>query len=400
MSTMTKHISLDFYTTNIVNIYAKQADANSRFVNVTCTDHGKKVEMRKSDMSAFIRVKKNDNTVVYNDAVINDDGTITFELTQQMLAVTGRQTADITILHNPNVTLQEFTSLKSIDDLTDIAVISVMSFNLIVAESAVDNNEITSSNEFDALITATARMQNLESTVRIAENSRVLSEVDRRDNEDTRISNENTRQSNENSRKSAETTRVNQEKARVEAEKKRQDDVTGEAYRITNEESRQKNESERATTMTNNINDWNTAVTNTISKCNTDVASKISELESHVSTAVSNAEAATVAANKAATDFEAIKDQSGIIMQEEKGSANGIATLDENGMVPSSQLNIANNLTTTTTGMLLDASQGNQLRLSIEDLQDVISSLQVVHFNSTVDNSIGKNGDILMVPLS
>ena len=378
MSTMTKHISLDFYTTNIVNIYAKQADANSRFVNVTCTDHGKKVEMRKSDMSAFIRVKKNDNTVVYNDAVINDDGTITFELTQQMLAVTGRQTADITILHNPNVTLQEFTSLKSIDDLTDIAVISVMSFNLIVAESAVDNNEITSSNEFDALITATARMQNLESTVRVAENSRVLEELERKDNEDTRISNENTRQSNENSRKSAETTRVNQEKARVEAEKKRQDSITGEVYRIANEQTRQANESNRATTMTNNINAW----------------------DKEVSDAVKAAEAATVAANKAATDFEAIKDQSGIIMQEEKGSANGIATLDENGMVPSSQLNIANNLTTTTTGMLLDASQGNQLRLSIEDLQDIINALPVIHFNNTVDNSIGKNGDILMVPLS
>ena len=378
MSTMTKHISLDFYTTNIVNIYAKQADANSRFVNVTCTDHGKKVEMRKSDMSAFIRVKKNDNTVVYNDAVINDDGTITFELTQQMLAVTGRQTADITILHNPNVTLQEFTSLKSIDDLTDIAVISVMSFNLIVAESAVDNNEITSSNEFDALITATARMQNLESTVRVAENSRVLEELERKDNEDTRISNENTRQSNENSRKSAETTRVNQEKARVEAEKKRQDSITGEAYRIANEQTRQANESNRATTMTNNINAW----------------------DKEVSDAVKAAEAATDAANQAVTEFETIKDQSGIIMQEEKGSANGIATLNENGKVPSSQLNIANNLTTTTTGMLLDASQGNQLRLSIEDLQDIINALPVIHFNNTVDNSIGKNGDILMVPLS
>lgn len=378
MSTMTKHISLDFYTTNIVNIYAKQADANSRFVNVTCTDHGKKVEMRKSDMSAFVRVKKNDNTVVYNDAVINDDGTITFELTQQMLAVAGRQTADITILHNPNVTLEEFTSLKNIDDLTDIAVISVMSFNLIVSASAVDNSEITSSNEFDALITATARMQNLESTVRIAENSRVLSEVTRRDNENIRISNEETRESNEDDREAAETTRVNQEAARVEAEKKRQDSITGETYRIANEQTRQQNESDRATTMTNNINAW----------------------DKEVSDAVKAAESATAAANKAATDFEAIKDQSGIIMQEEKGSVNGIATLDENGNVPSSQLNIANNLTTTTTGMLLDASQGNQLRLSIEDLQDMISALQVIHFNSTVDHSIGKNGDILMVPIS
>ena len=389
LSTMTKHISLDFYTTNIVNIYAKQADANSRFVNVTCTDHGKKVEITNSNMSAFIRVKKNDNTISYNNATINDDGTITFELTQQMLAVAGRQTADITILHNPNVTLEEFTSLKNIDDLTDIAVISVMSFNLIVSASAVNNDEVSSSNEFDALITATARMQNLESTVRVAENSRVLEELERKDNEDIRIANENTRIANENSRKTAENTRVNQEKARVEAEKKRQDSITGEAYRIANEQSRQANESSRATTMTNKINEWNGAV----------------------STAVSNAEAATEAANKAATDFESIKNQSGIVMQDEKGVANGIATLNSSGQVPSSQLDIANNLTTTSVGKVLDATQGKELQDSIADLSDKldtaceellsqISALHVVHFRDAVDDSVGKNGDILMIPIS
>lgn len=378
MSTITKHISLDFYATNIVNVYAKKADANSRFVNVTCTDHGKKVVIKKSDMSAFIRVKKNDNTVVYNDSVINDDGTITFELTQQMLATSGRQTADITILYNPNVTLQEFSSLKNIDDLKDIAVISVMSFNIIVAESAIDNNEVSSSNEFDALITATARMQNLESTVRIAENSRVLSEVERKDNENTRIANENTRKSDENSRKSAENTRVSQEAARVKAEEKRQDSITGETYRIANEKSRQ-------STFTS----WGTSVSNTIAA----------------------AETATAAANKAVADFESIKDQSGIIKKEEKGAANGVATLNASTKIPSIQLDIANNLTTTNAGKVLDATQGKVLKTAVDDLSDQldtkytellnqIGALQVVHFNNTVDNSIGKNGDILMVPIS
>lgn len=366
MSTTTKYISLDFYNNNIVNVYAKQSDANSRFINVTCTDHGKKAFIDNSIASAFVRMKKSDGNYIYNDTEILNDGTISITLTSQMLAVTGKQNADLMILSSTDITSDELNDLSSVEDLSDVSVISVMPFYIIVSESAIDNSIISSTSEFDALVQATARLKKLESQVRTTENSRVEAEEERENNEATRIANEKTRQSNETTRKSNETTRQSNETARVAAETKRQDNVTGEAYRIANEEARQ----------------------------------------SAFSEAITNAKAATEAANAAVAEFETIKDQSGIVLQSEKGVANGVATLNESGKVPSSQLSIANNLTTTSTGQLLDAYQGNRLYSMINDLneniqtvENTIAYLPSIHFNATVDNSIGKDGDVLMVPI-
>ena len=360
MSTTTKYISLDFYNNSIVNVYAKQADANSRFINATCTDHGKKVFMNKSIVSAFVKMKKSDGNYIYNDTEILDDGTILISLTQQMLAVSGKQIVDLMILSMPDITLKEIESMDSIEDLSNVSVISIMPFYLIVTESSIDNSEIESTDEFDALVQATARLKKLETSVRIAE-------------------------------------------------EKRQDDITGEAYRIANEKARQKSEIQRENTNAEAI----IAIENAEIATSTAIiaTNNANTATNNAIEATDNAIIATNDANKAVEDvnnviaeFETIKDQSGIIMQDEKGSENGIATLDENGKVPNTQLNIANNLTTTTTGLLLDASQGNVIRLELEQLNayitKTIEELPKIHFSNTVDNSIGKNGDILMVPIS
>ena len=375
MATTTK-ISLDFYNNSIVNVYAKQADANSRFINATCTDYGRMVVIDKESVSAFIRMKKADGTYIYNDVEILDDGTLLITLSQQMLAVSGKQTADIMLLSNPDITSDELTSLDSIDDLSNVSVISVMSFYIIVTDTAVDNSIISSTSEFDALVTATARMQLLEASVRKAESARVEAEEIREENEDTRIDNENDRIAAEKIRVSNENTRIDNEDARIAAEIKRQDDITGEAYRIANEAARQQNEIDRENEVEQKIEEWNTSVQNTIDACET----------------------ATEAANDVVAEFETIKDQSGIVKQEEKGVANGIATLDENGKVPSEQLNIVNNLITTTTGSVLDASQGQALYYMFTRLQKTVEDLHQVYSGTTEPTSdIGKNGDIYMM---
>lgn len=350
MAITTKQISLDFYNNNFVSVYAKQSDANSRYVNITCTDHGKKVVLDNNAVSAFVRMKKSDGNYIYNDAEILNDGTILVELTQQMLTATGKHVSDVMILSAPDVNVEELNSLDDIDNLNGVSVISVMPFYLIVNASSIDNSEIVSSSEFDTLVQATARLKLLEKTVRIAENSRIIAEDTRKDNENTRIANE---------------------KARQEAENKRQSDTANAVAAIA--------DAKTATTNANNAADSATAS----------------------ATAANNA---ATAANDAVAEFESIKDQSGIVMNTEKGAANGIATLDSNGKVLSSQLKIANNLTTTTTGSLLDASQGNAIRIELEDLKEYIdtfiSELPKIHFNNTIDNSIGRDGDILMVPIS
>lgn len=358
-------------------MYAKQSDANSRFINVTCTDHGKKVFIDKDYVSAFIRMKKSDGAYVYNNAEVLDDGTVLVTLTQQILVVYGKQTADIVLLATPDVTSDELNNLKSVNDFGNVSVISVMPFYLIVQSSSVDNSIITSTNEFDALTKATAEMIQLADSTEKAEKNRNDAENIRMDNENTRNSNEEIRKGNEGTRISEEETRKKNENARISAEIKRQDDITGETFRITNEELRQRNETERENTAKQKIKEWNELVQNTISSCET----------------------ATNAANDAVEEFETIKDFTGIIMQSEKGAANGVATLDENVEIVAEQVNITrflkNNLTTSTTGCALDAYQGYVLNNLIESLQNAINNLPKVYHGTSVPTSdIGKDGDL------
>ena len=202
--------------------------------------------------------------------------------------------------------------------------------------------------------------------------------------ESSRIANEEKRQDD-----------ITGEAYRIANEIKRQDNITGEAYRIANEEKRQDNVTGEAYRIANEI------------KRQQDTATAIKNAETatkNAKDATDEATTAATAANNAVAEFETIKNQSGIVMQTEKGVANGVATLDSSGKVPSSQLKIVNNLTTTTTGSLLDASQGNVIMLELADLKtyidQTIDGLQKIHFNDTVDDSIGKNGDVLMVPIS
>ena len=346
MSTTTttkKHISLDFYNNSIANVNAKQSDANSRYINVTCTEHGKKATLNKNDMSAFVRGKKSDGTYIYNEATILDDGTIDIILTSQMLANPGKQTVDIMILSTPDDVIID--NLDDLDKLKGVAVISVMSFYIIVSESAIDSSVVTSSNEYDALIQATSIMKTLEKNVRDREIYR--------------------------------------------------DEKTEEAIIATDEANLA---ASSANTAASSANDAASKANTAASSANS-AATKANTAASSANTAASSANDAASKANAAAEEFKSIKDQSGIVMQTEKGQANGIATLNSSGKVPSSQLSIVNNLTTTTTGSLLDASQGNALRSSIEALQSTIDELSTIYFNTEVDNSIGRNGDILMVPI-
>lgn len=416
MATTTKNISLDFYNNSIVNVYAKQSDANSRFINVTCTDHGQKVSIDKTYISAFVRMKKSDGTYIYHEVDIQDDGTILITLTNQMLIAYGKQVVDVVLLATPDITYEELNTIEAANNLSNVSVISVMPFYLIVQSSAVDNTIITSTSEFDALTTATARMLQLEKSVKNAEKIRVDSENERISNENTRISNENIRKNNENTRQANENNRKDAEKKREEAERKRQDDITGETFRITNEELRQSNEVERENTAIQKINEWGNAVNETIqkceqnvdetiNKCETNVGNTINKCESNVNdmidkckadtaTAIKACEEVTITASAVVKEFETIKDFTGIIMQEEKGVANGVATLNEDCIIPDDQISISrfiqNNLTTSTSGYALDAAQGAELKKLIDNLPQILSG------TSAPNSSIGKNGDIYL----
>lgn len=329
-----KKISLDFYNNNVVTVYAKQSDANSRFVNITCTDYGKKYFLDPETVSAFIRYKKSDGNTVFNEVTVQTDGTLLVELTAQMLAVSGKQTCDIVIFNSTGINVETLNNVDSFNDL-GVSVISTMTFYINVNGAAADSSAITSTSEFDALVLGIARLVATEKQI-----AEVTSECET---------------------------------------------ATSDAITATN----------KANTATSNANSATSACKTATTNANT-ATSKANTATTNANNATSACKTATEACNTATA--EAI--EAAELCQ---------STVDGSGVVL--KTNIANNLTTTTEGYVLDARQGNEIRLSIEELQELISSIQTslqgtidglqkIHFNDTVDDSIGKNGDVLMVPIS
>lgn len=188
-----KQLTLDFYDKKYVSINAKQYDALSRFILVTCCNQGDIFPINSNSNSAYVRYRKADDYGVFNRCVITDDGKILVELTEQMLAVAGNCYADLVILHklsdnndntdkfnewydltskdddNGNVSIIYSTDFidteddnngnVSMDDvnITDIitdgkySILSTMTFCVNVSETAYDNTEIESSYEYNAL---------------------------------------------------------------------------------------------------------------------------------------------------------------------------------------------------------------------------------------------------------
>lgn len=81
----------------------------------------------------------------------------------------------------------------------------------------------------------------------------------------------------------------------------------------------------------------------------------------------------------------------------DRGKPDGVASLDASGIIPLEQINaprfIKNSLTYKSTGYALDASKGAELKTQLD-------KLPMIHYNDVVDDSIGVDGDVLLVPVS
>lgn len=116
MATFTQSLSLDVAGRNKYKyLYAKQGDTGSRFVKVTMLANGVQITP-ESGATAKIRALKPDGTGVYNPATINKDGTVTAELTSQMLAVKGDVKTDIMLVGKNNEILSTVTFYVQVEE--------------------------------------------------------------------------------------------------------------------------------------------------------------------------------------------------------------------------------------------------------------------------------------------
>lgn len=147
------NINVDFYDKKYILINAKQLDKGSRFLLVTCYNHGVPFSLDYANQSAYIRYKKADDYSVFNFCEIDNNGKILVELTEQMLAASGICTADLVIVNKRITDIDEDTLEVSIKDAE---VLSTMTFRIDVSEIAAENSEIESSYEYSGLNQALA----------------------------------------------------------------------------------------------------------------------------------------------------------------------------------------------------------------------------------------------------
>lgn len=147
-------ISVDFSNSRYILINAKQHDSKSRFIRMTCTNLGQKINLNPNDYSAFIRYRKPDGYGAFNKCIISTTGEIIFELTEQMLSTVGTSYADLIIMDIAKSDINNDLTIISADGRiieNNSSIASTMTFYVNILEKPLDNWEITSTNEFSAL---------------------------------------------------------------------------------------------------------------------------------------------------------------------------------------------------------------------------------------------------------
>ena len=224
MIKLNHNLSLDLYYNEEKTIDTKEYDKNSRYITVSLTFKGEEYKIAGDSVKARVKWLKPDKKAVFNDCVINSDNTVTIDLTEQMLIASGVAKATL-----------------SLYDINTNQVLSSTSFNAIIEASAVSDDTILSSDEYNSLHNEFKRLndkvEELDKTVTEHENIREK-------NEDSRKTNEIKRESNDSKRINSENTRINNENKRIDSEDER---VKNENTRIANENTRQQNEAIRET---------------------------------------------------------------------------------------------------------------------------------------------------------
>ena len=317
---------LDFHSPTIRTLTLHQYDKNSTNIIVTCMDNGIIKKIDHQSVNAYLKWKKPDGTNVLNDEIVNEDGTITIECSQQMLTADGRITAELCLV-----------------DATTQEALHTMPFFVVNKRAAIDDEEITSTSEYGALVNALIDAKSVEEFAQSvpeweeAEQQRRENEILRQQNTTTAIANceqatenannaadtANTAAQNANSSNTTAQTLITQMTEQLETVSQSITDAstaTDAANTITSEMTRLKTDLETAEAT--RVENENTRKTNETARQELS-ATMQGQLDS-VSTAVSNCETATTnantaadRANKAAQDAESIISGKIPVMSEE-----------------------------------------------------------------------------------
>lgn len=177
------NINVDFYDKKYILINAKQNDKNSRFLSITCYNHGELYYINAGEYSAYIRYRKPDNNSVFNFCEIDRKGKISVEITEQMLAADGISCVDLVIVNKGSANVDAETG--EIIAIDNASILSTMPIHIDVVETAVANSNIESSYEFNGLNTALEKAEAEYTEVMKTSKSWAVGNTGIRDGEDT-----------------------------------------------------------------------------------------------------------------------------------------------------------------------------------------------------------------------
>lgn len=223
-----KELNIDFYKTKYISINAKQYDKSSRFILVTCYNQGAIFPIDNVYNHVFVRYRKPDDLNVFNSCDVTEDGKILIELTEQMLAFVGKSFVDLVIVHNEPIPIDSI-EVNNGELLTNenTSILSTMLFCVNVIETTLDNEEIESSEEYNALnnllIKATEDYSYVKKACKISEDNAKTSEVNAKTSENNALTSEqNAKTSEQNalvSEQNAKASEINSEIYSKEANK-------------------------------------------------------------------------------------------------------------------------------------------------------------------------------------
>ena len=205
----TTNINIDFYDKKYILINAKQFDRKSRYLSLTCYNHGEPVSLNEGEHSAYIRYKKADNNSVFNFCEIDHKGKIKVELTEQMLAADGVCCADLVVVNEGGAKVDAQTG--EIIGIENSSILSTMPLHIDVTGTATENSDIESSYEFNGLNTALEKAEAEYVEVMKTSKSCAVGSTGIRDGEDT----DNAKYYYKQSLKSANNAKASEQKAKT-----------------------------------------------------------------------------------------------------------------------------------------------------------------------------------------
>lgn len=310
-----RNISVDFHDNKYIMVNAKQHDDNSRWIAITCYNQGSLFNLSASKHSAYIRYKKADGNKVLTFCKINNKGEVLVELTDQMLAVGGICYVDLVVINKGEAMVNIDTG--DIVAIDDAAILSTMAFCVNVYESNVDDTEIESVSEYNALNDLLHRAEaEYSEVIRLSKSYAMGNAGGIRDNENV----ENAKYYYEQSKKNASNAKTSETNAKV-SETNAKDSETNAAISEQNAKVSETNAAASEDNAKASEINADTYMTNAKTYMDNAKISETNASNSETNAAASETNAANSASSAATSEINAKTSEENAKVSEENASA-------------------------------------------------------------------------------